>query len=137
MKISLIISAVLMILLAVAHTLWGEVNIHSSILGSDLGSDIKTTIYLPWYQMGWMLLLFGAVQLATVFYKSGKYARIVAAIAAIQILGNMLIVGINLMIYKQFSLIRLITPQFIMFIILVALLAYGVVHYRLPDEEKH
>ncbi len=123
MNVYLFLSGVFLIALSVIHAVFGEINVFGAILQSDLEAIIKTSVYVPWHQLTFILLLSGAAQ---VFVSFNKKYRVLSLFVLIVVVGNLFIfLGISAL-QKNWVILQNSVPQYILFALVIVLLVLGI-----------
>jgi len=123
MNIYLFLSGLFLIALSAIHAVFGEINVFRAISQSDLDAIIQTSVYVPWHQLTFILLLSGAAQ---VFVSFNKKYRVLSLFVLIVVVGNLLIfLGISAF-QKNWFILQNSVPQYILFAIVIVLLAVGI-----------
>ena len=66
-NIYLLLSGVSLIITAVVHAVFGEINVFRTVLKSSLDDLTKISVHIPWHQLTFILLLSGVVLIVISF----------------------------------------------------------------------
>ena len=122
MNIYLLLSGVFLIALSVVHAIFGEINVFRTIARSDLEAQTKTSVYVPWHQLTFILLLAGTIQIVAAF--SGEYG-IISVFVLIIVIGNLVVfLGISIF-QKSWLTLRSSVPQYVLFAVIITLSVLG------------
>ena len=123
MNIYLFISGVLLVLLSFAHALFGEISVFRLIMASDLSEILKTSVYVPWHQLTFILLFSGAGNIY-ISFKTKLYQ--ISAFIAIVVIGNLLTFLLISVIRKNWGLLQQSIVQVVVSALLIALMIAGI-----------
>lgn len=123
MNIYLFISGVLLVLLSFAHALFGEISVFRLIMASDLSEILKTSVYVPWHQLTFILMFSGAANIY-ISFKTKLYQ--ISAFIAIVVIGNLLTFLLISVIRKNWGLLQQSIVQVIVLALLIALMIAGI-----------
>ena len=126
MNIYLLIAGILALLLAVAHSLWGEKVILKEVNKSELGNDTKTGFIISWYQISLVLAVVGTSSIVAAFLVTLEVVRSIGIVVLCIVAGNFLIFLI-LGLIKHKEIIKASIPQAVLFSVLIILLILGIV----------
>jgi len=124
MNMYFIFAGILLMLLAVAHLIWGEKQIVRTLRESDEPQLVKTGFAIGWYQITGILFLLGFSLILLTSSLAVEIAEMIATISLMMILGNLSIfVIISTINYK--GLLKQSLPQIVLFGALIAMLVVG------------
>ena len=125
MNIFYLIAGLLLLLLAVAHAIWGERRIFKLLNRESMTAETEISLYVPWHQITYVLFSAGIGLLLSAFLP--ELAYVPAFIVAI-IIGNFTVFVVILVVKQQTQLFRLTLPQTILFLLLIGLIVLGLLN---------
>jgi len=119
-----LIAGLLLVLLAVAHAIWGERRVFTVLTSNTTDPETYLSVYVPWHQLTGVLLLSGIALVLTAFQPSAPTSLPIFILALIT--ANLL-VFFGLVIGKQQTQMFTRTlPQTVLFLLLIVLLILGI-----------
>ncbi|HML21559.1 MAG TPA: hypothetical protein PKD09_07930 [Aggregatilinea sp.] len=124
MNVFFLIAALLLFLLVVAHTIWGEKMLFGPLKAqAALDGEQFVSLYVPWHQGTYLLLLCGVAMVwAAIDDSITELPWAVLAVAA----GNLMVFLALSVMQGQMDLIKNSVPQTVLFLVLIALLLAGI-----------
>ena len=123
MNIYLFISGVLLVLLSCAHALFGEFSVFSVIMDSDLSQLLKTSVYVPWHQISFLLLFSGAANIY-ISFRTKLYQ--ISSFILIVVIGNLLTFLIISTMRQDWEVLRQSVFQIVVFALLIVMMVLGI-----------
>jgi hypothetical protein len=126
MNIYLLISGVLLSLLSFAHVAWGNINVLKEAADSNLSQLGIISVYVPWYQVGYALLLLGVSIIILTALKKGEALKVFSIIVLAQLIGNLVIFVLVTLSKQQYDTFSQTLPQLVLYIVLIVLISLGI-----------
>ncbi|NQU26763.1 MAG: hypothetical protein HQ528_00595 [Candidatus Marinimicrobia bacterium] len=114
--------AALLLLLAFAHTRWGEQKVFPLIKEKFTGKTFLS-VYVPWQQLTWILALRGLFMFLASIWKQGLAS--VAVFVLLLTMGNLVIFTILCWKQGEIKLITKSVPQYLLFGAVIILIMIG------------
>ena len=123
MNIYLFISGVLLVLLSFAHAIFGEINVFRVVMDSNLSELIKTSVYVPWHQISFVLLFSGVANIY-ISFKTKLYQ--ISSFILIVVIGNLLTFLFISTMRLDWEVLRQSLFQIAVFALLIVLILVGI-----------
>ena len=123
MNVYLFISGIFLVLLSFAHALFGELSVYNVVMESNLSKLLITSVYVPWHQISFVLLLSGVVNLYIAF-KTKLYQ--ISSFILVMIIGNFLTFLFISIARRDWVALQQSVFQIAVFVILIALMVAGI-----------
>ncbi len=119
-----LIAGLLLVLLSVAHAIWGERRVFTILTPKTTDAETYLSVYVPWHQLTGVLLLSGVALLLTAFQSS---APTFVPIFILAIITSNMLVFFGLVIgKKQTQMFARTLPQTVLFLLLIVLIILGI-----------
>lgn len=119
-----LIAGLLLVVLSVAHAIWGERRVFTVLTPKTTNAETYLSVYVPWHQLTGALLLSGIALLLTAFQSSvPKYVPIFILVL---ITSNLLVFFGIVIGKKQTQIFAQTLPQIILFLLLIILIILGI-----------
>ena len=120
-----LIAGLLLVLLSVAHALWGERRVFTVLTPNSTDAETYLSVYVPWHQLTGVLLLSGVALLLTAFQSSAP--TLVPVFIVALIISNLLVFFGLVIGKKQTQMFARTLPQTVLFLLLIVLIILGIV----------
>lgn len=124
MNVFFLLAALLILLLSVAHAVWGERKVFQILTTQTLDPEIYLSVYVPWHQLTYILALSGVALIVAAFDDS---LEAIAVFVLGIVVGNLGVFVATCVIKKQTEMFSKTVPQTILFSVLIGLLIVGIV----------
>jgi hypothetical protein len=136
MNIYLLISGVLLSLLSFAHVAWGNINVFKDVADSNLSQLGLISVYVPWYQVGYTLLLLGVSIIILTVLKKGESLKVFSIIVLVQLIGNLVVFVLVTLFKQQYDMFSQTLPQLVLYVVLIVLITLGIKKQKTLQESK-
>ena len=126
-----LIAGVLVLLLSLAHAIWGERRVFKQLNSDSMTAETRISLYVPWHQITYVLFSAGIGLLLAAFLP--ELAYVPAFIVAV-IIGNFTVFVVILIVKRQTQLFGLTLPQTILFLLLIGLIILGLLNPVTPPQ---
>lgn len=119
-----IFAGLLLILLSVAHLIWGERRLFNLVSPDAIGQENYISLYIPWHQITFVLFASGVgMILAAVSDELAYLPYFILAIVA----GNFAVFILICIVKRYTELFRKTIPQTILFLLLIVVIVLGII----------
>jgi hypothetical protein len=123
MNVYTFFSGVFLILLSAAHAIFGVRTAFKDVFLLDIPEHIKTSLFIPWHQLTFMLFALGIAQIITAH---NKRLRVISSLVLIILLGHVAVFFLLAYIRKDWVLLSSSILQYVLFAILIVLTVLGI-----------
>ncbi len=118
-----LLAGIFLIFFSAVHAVFGELTVFRPIFQTNIDSLLKISVYIPWHQLTFVLLLSGIVQLAAAFRPRLK--ALPPFILAI-LLGNIVIFVAIAVFQRNWYVLQNSIPQYVLFAIILVFTVLGI-----------
>lgn len=130
------IASLLIIGLAIAHALWGELNLFQEVINYPVPQDIITFFQVAWHQLTVMLGLMGILLFFFTLFHKKTSERLIATLLLLQLASNLSLFIFIARTKAQNALLLESIPQFSICLFILFLLLCGLFSNNSTHESK-
>jgi hypothetical protein len=118
-----LLAGLLLILLSVAHIIWGEKRLFNVVTADVIGQENFVSLYIPWHQGTFVLFASGVGMFLAASLDELVYLPYFVLVIVI---GNLAIFILSCVVKRYTELFRRTVPQTVLFLLLIALIILGI-----------
>jgi hypothetical protein len=127
MNIYTFFSGIMLIILSASHAIFGIRSIFKDVFLLNIPENMKTSLFIPWHQLTFMLFALGIAQILTAY---NRKLRSISSLVLCILLGNLGVFFLLSWIRKDWLVITSSIPQYVLFGILIILTILGMWRHR-------
>jgi hypothetical protein len=127
MNVFTFFSGIMFIIFSASHAIYGIRTVFRDVFLLNIPVQLKTSLFIPWHQLTFILLVLGIAQIVTAYNKRLKF---ISFLVLVILLGNLSLFLLLSYLRKDMVVLSSSIPQYVLFGILIILTILGIWKHR-------